>query len=200
MNSNDSQEVISIINNNNEENIYFKMIYKINLKGTRIFSAKFINENKNKCKILYKNKEYELKEFFEEIDNYDKNKEEISFILRINKNITDISHMFYECEALLSITDISNINIFNNMDTLNLNNANNKDELFDENVQNKEDEFYKDFDHISSISTITNNLTSNYFSTNFMNKEDNLLSSLVFYNFNHILHMSYMFYECRSLV
>ena len=59
MNSNDLQEDCSIINNNAEENIYFKIIYKINLKGTRIFSARFINENKDKCKIIYKNKEYE---------------------------------------------------------------------------------------------------------------------------------------------
>ena len=53
----------------------------------KIFNQFFINNNKDKCKIIYKNKEYELKEHFEDIDSNFKNKEEISFILRINKNI-----------------------------------------------------------------------------------------------------------------
>ena len=206
MNSNDSQEEnSSIIINNKDENIDFKIIYKINPKGTQIFSARFINENKDKCKIIYKNKEYELKEHFEEIDNdyknKEENKEEISFILRINKNITDISHMFYECDTLLSISDISNINTFNNIDTSNLNNIYDKDELYNEDSQNKENNFYKDFDQMSpAISTITNNYTSNYFLTNIINNEDNLLSSLDCYNLNNILNMSHMFYGCSSLV
>ena len=90
------------INDNAKENIYFEMIYKSKkdiqfgnlLKKTRIFNEKFINENQDKCKILCNNKEYELKEYFEDIDNNYNNKDEISFILRINKNITDISYMF----------------------------------------------------------------------------------------------------------
>ena len=35
----------------------------------RIFGKYFVNHNKNKCKIIYKNKKYELKEYLEEIDN-----------------------------------------------------------------------------------------------------------------------------------
>ena len=64
----------------------FKCVYCQNNNKVRIFGEKFVNKNKYKCKIIYKNQEYELKEYFEDIDNNYKNKEEISFILRINKN------------------------------------------------------------------------------------------------------------------
>ena len=37
----------------------------------RIFGARFINKNKGKYKIIYKNKKFKLKEYFEDIDkNY----------------------------------------------------------------------------------------------------------------------------------
>ena len=35
----------------------------------RIFGKYFVKHNKNKCKIIYKNKKYKLKEYLEEIDN-----------------------------------------------------------------------------------------------------------------------------------
>ena len=35
----------------------------------RIFGKKFIKHNKNKCKIIYNNKKYKLKEYLNEIDN-----------------------------------------------------------------------------------------------------------------------------------
>ena len=136
MNTNNSQEESSMITNNNEENIYFEIIYKFNQNGNKIFYDKFINKNKVKCKIIYKYKEYELKEYFEEIDNNYKNKEEISFILKINKNITDISFMFFGCDSLLSIKDISFINNFNNNDILN--DINKEGHLSNEKTQNKE--------------------------------------------------------------
>ena len=56
-------------NDNNKKNIYFEIIYKLNKNRTKIFNYWFIDKNKNKCKIIYKNKEYELKEYFEDIDN-----------------------------------------------------------------------------------------------------------------------------------
>ena len=48
----------SITNNIIDENIYFEIIYNINQDKTKIFDNKFINKNKDKCKIIYKNKEY----------------------------------------------------------------------------------------------------------------------------------------------
>ena len=69
MNKKNLQVENSIINNNNEENIYFEIIYKQNNNNndkTQIFNSSFIDKNKDKCRIIYKNKEYELKEYFEE--------------------------------------------------------------------------------------------------------------------------------------
>ena len=108
------QQENSITNNIIDENIYFEIIYKINQNKTKIFDNKFIYKNKDKCKIIYKNKEYELKEYFEELDNNYKNEEKISLILRIDRNITDINGMFYGCDELLLIRDNSIINYSNN--------------------------------------------------------------------------------------
>ena len=189
--------------------IEFEIIYKLNQNETKIFDYSFIDKNKDKCKMIYKNKEYELEEYFEYIDNNYKNKEKISFILKINKNITHFNHMFSGCKELLLIRDKSQINIFNDTlisndinDEINLSNEDNQnDEIFN---QNEENNLYKGLedDQISSISlsTITNKYTCNNFLTNNINNEDNLLTSSQYYNFNQIFDMSYMFNGCESLI
>ena len=104
------------MNDNSENNIEFEINCMFNGDNNKIFDSRFVNKNKDKdkCKIiLYQNKEYELKEYFEDIDKNYKNRE-ISFILRINKNIIDISYMFYECDKLLLIRNKRNINYSNN--------------------------------------------------------------------------------------
>ena len=63
----------------------------------RIFGYNFVDNNKDKCKILYNYNDYELKEYFEEINNnYDK-ENNIILTLRIIDNIVDLSYMLYEC-------------------------------------------------------------------------------------------------------
>ena len=55
---------------NIENTIYFEVMYKSNEnKGTniKIFDKTFINNNRDKCKIIYKNKIYQLKEYLEEL-------------------------------------------------------------------------------------------------------------------------------------
>ena len=95
----------SITNNIIDENIYFEIIYNINQDKTKIFDNKFINKNKDKCKIIYKNKEYKLKEYFEDIEkNYNYN-DLIKLKLRYFNNIIDISNMFEYCDKLLSFSD-----------------------------------------------------------------------------------------------
>ena len=63
MKANNLQKENSIENdNNNEEYIYFEIIYKpnkINKVKTKIFDNRFIEKNNDICKIIYKNKEYE---------------------------------------------------------------------------------------------------------------------------------------------
>ena len=89
-----------------EDNKCFKIIYKPNIYKTRkleiieklykdnfhfddkrdyeeddtirIFDRYFVNENMNKCKIIYKNKKYNLREYLDEIDSkYNHNINEI---------------------------------------------------------------------------------------------------------------------------
>ena len=79
---------------------FFKLAYKTDEKArifggkarifgvkTRIFGENFVKRNMNKFKIVYNNKEYSLKEFFEEIDNNCELWKEIKFKLRIFHNI-----------------------------------------------------------------------------------------------------------------
>ena len=67
----------------------------------RIFGEYFVKNNKDKCKVIYKEKENELKEFFEDISTNYNHKDDIILKLRIKDIITDVSYMFYECDSLL---------------------------------------------------------------------------------------------------
>ena len=117
-----------------EENNAFKMIYKPNenkdekkkkLKSLRRFNyiidykeysgdvlrildKYFVKNNKNKGKLIYKNKKYELKEYFEEIDNNYKDKDIIKLKIYGINNISDMSRMFYGCYHLTSFSEYSN--------------------------------------------------------------------------------------------
>ena len=83
-----------------------------NNNNLRIFGKKFVNKNKNKYKynIIYKNKEFQLKEYFEEIDKDYNKKDLIKLKLRIINSIVDFSYMFDGCDKLISLSD----NIKNN--------------------------------------------------------------------------------------
>ena len=76
---------------------------------TRLFGKYFVNNNNNKCKILYKNKKYKLKEYLEEIDNNHNNKDIIKIKLSGINNIVNMCEMFYECYQLTSVSDYSSI-------------------------------------------------------------------------------------------
>ena len=66
-----------------------------------IYGEKFVLNNKDKCKIIYKNKDYDLTDYFDIIDkNYD-NKDEYILKLIIPNDIKDISYMFANCISLI---------------------------------------------------------------------------------------------------
>ena len=98
------------INNNiiNNTNINSKMENKI-----RIFGETFVKNNKGRCKIilmsfglLKEHEEYELTEFFNEINEfYDYTP--ISFKLKGINNIIDMSEMFSGCNLFKTLPDIS---------------------------------------------------------------------------------------------
>ena len=109
---------IDMIIQSYENNKYFIMIYKPNISKKekkeiikklkenrfpfddekdykedviRIFGNKFIKRNKNKCKIIYNNKKYKLKEYFDEIyNNYNQDIKEIKIKLIGINNIRKI--------------------------------------------------------------------------------------------------------------
>ena len=85
--------------NNNQEYVTFELEYKAKIGSQiKLFGSDFVKRNKKKCKIIYNEKEYDLMEYFT-FDNNDS----IKIQLRINNNITDISHMLDECKELLSL-------------------------------------------------------------------------------------------------
>ena len=78
----------------------------------RIFGKKFVEKNKKACKIIYNNKQYGLKEFFNEIDISYKDKNIIKLKLIAFVDIIDMSEMFYGCYHLLSVSEYSKKNSY----------------------------------------------------------------------------------------
>ena len=134
-NNNIKNEIKEIINDDNINNKFKKIIeiynkmeyideiiirYKINKNENeiKIFGSDFIKNNKDKCKIIYEEKEYEIKEKFN-IDDKIKN-EILEIKLKGINNITDMSYMFFGCSNLSNLPDISkwNTNNVTNMDNM----------------------------------------------------------------------------------
>ena len=91
-----------------KESYYIIAKYKTNentKEKTKILGEKFIKRNKNKCKIIYKNKIYELKEYIEDIDIYNHTKDLIKLKLIFVHEIIDMSYMFYNCNYLISLSE-----------------------------------------------------------------------------------------------
>ena len=88
------------------------IIYNINREkdNIRIFGPKFVENNKNICKMIIDNKEYEITEEYN-IKNYNENK--LNIKLKGINNASDISFIFYKCQSLLSLPDISKLNTNN---------------------------------------------------------------------------------------
>ena len=81
-----------------KEDISFgNIIYNINeedkkFENINIFGSEFVKYNKNICKMIIDNKEYEIKEKYN-IENYNNN--ELKIKLKGIDNITNMSCMFY---------------------------------------------------------------------------------------------------------
>jgi len=80
------------------------IIYDINRKkNINIFGSKFVGNNKNICKMIIDNKEYELVKKYNAKSN---NSNKLRIKLKGINIITNMSYMFYECSSLLSLPDI----------------------------------------------------------------------------------------------
>ena len=84
------------------------MIYKIgNSSFTKLFSKSFVENNKENCKMLIKEKEYDISELLE-FSKYNINKNNEQFLKKIltkinAENITNLSFMFAGCFSLISV-------------------------------------------------------------------------------------------------
>ena len=110
-NKNKVDDILNLYNKmadkeNTEEKDEITIIYKINNNENliRIFGKDFVHNNKNNCKIVYEDMEYDLQEFLS-INNMQK-KDKIEIKLKGINNIKNISNIFYECSCLLSLPDI----------------------------------------------------------------------------------------------
>ena len=97
----------NINQNKNESEI--KIIYDINKKDIwyeriKIFGVDFVENNKNICKMIIDDKEYEISEKYN-LTNYNKSILEIKLI-----GITNMSGMLSNISSLSSLTDISKQN------------------------------------------------------------------------------------------
>ena len=219
-----------------EENNEFKMIYKPNENKTekmkkleyfkeynifhfeddkeysgdilRILDKYFIKQNKNKCKLIYNNKKYKLKEYFEEIDNNYKDKDIIKLKLYGINNISDMSRMFYGCYHLSSFSEYptqQNINDLNDNFFEDKSYTSLREEIKSNNSRLKEDndsgligELNKEnILSLNSLSSIHNNNATNIVSiiNTFQNNID-----IPLLNKNKIFKMEKMFFGCISLV
>ena len=101
------------INNFINENYTNEMIinYKINGdKDIPIFGARFIEKNRNNYLISVDNKEQEISETIN-VENMILKNNILTIKLISKKMVTDMSNMFYGCEKLYSISNISKWNI-----------------------------------------------------------------------------------------
>ena len=178
--------------------IIFEVTYKNNKDEgkVKILGYDFIKKNNDNGSIIYNNSEFELKEYFE--DNDKMNKDTFKLLICLDKNIEDISYIFYECESLISI-DYYQIN--NKLDGIDkeLNSLsyesetnqyylNNNENLSDSNI------YLENSNENSTILEVSEQKNANLFSS----KEN--FQFYIPLSFNRITNMMGMFYKCNSLI
>ena len=97
------------------------LIYKVKEKNNKIklFGHEFVNNNKDNCIIIIDKEELKLCQYYKQEENKFK-KKEFKIKLKETKTITNMSHMFGNCESLLSLPDFSEWNTENVTDMNNL--------------------------------------------------------------------------------
>ena len=168
-----------------------------NKEKVKILDEKFIKKNKNKCKIVYKNKIYEIKEYFEDIDINYNHKDLIKFRLIFIHNRIDMSFIFNKCDSLFSLSD----------DETNENSSKSLKSISDIsisttfNVNNMEKLFFKCYS-LESLPDISKWNTSNVKNMSCMLAACYSLKSLPDiskWNTCNVIDMSDMFSHCNSL-
>ena len=155
------------------------MIYNVkNLKKIRIYGNKFVKNNKSNCYLVIGEEKKELCEYLE-LNNNEKDTLEIKLIEI--KPITNMSYLFYECNSLIILKDISN------WDT--------------KNVTNMSCMFYN-CTSLIALKEISDWNTKNVTDMSYLFSSCRALKSLPdisYWNVKNVTDMSYMFSDCCSL-
>ena len=168
-----------------KKNILLKLNYKVKKnqkEKLRLFSSYFIKKNKLICKIIFKNKIYEIKEFLDDIYLNYKDEGFVTIILIILNNIIDIRKMFKECISLVSIIELTNNNKLK--------------------IKNMNGLFYK-CEYLVFLPDISKWNTNDVKDMSFLFYQCKSLKSfpnISKWNTNNVKNMSYMFSECYSLI
>ena len=190
----------------------FELVFK-KVEKTRIFGKDFVERYRYKFKIIYHNKEYPLKEFFEEIDkNYEQGKE-IKFKLRFLRNILNLRGMFSNCENLISMKDDRKVEkICNDNDDSKIDNIENvfsyseKSSFYDSKEPTESNIHYISSSYKSFFSGFTNLSSLQKIKVTNMNYMFDGCESLISlpdlskWNTNNVTNMDGMFYGCKSLI
>ena len=112
------ESIKRIIKETINKNREFKLVYRFDKleEKIKIFGEKFVENNKNNCKIYINNEEQELNEYYlvkKDAIDYDIQDNALNIKLIVNEdiNITNMSYMFHNCSSLLSLPDIYNFDI-----------------------------------------------------------------------------------------
>ena len=179
------------------ENEKYTMIYKIkhNYGCIRILGKRFVRNNKNKGKIIYKNKKYPLKTLFKFKDII-KNKSKIQIL--INKDCCNKSFMFKDCISLTEIKIENNSEniLFNDKNSLYIERRNNLNKheynnLFDYLNNNSQNKLYNCSKWNIKISAM-----NEIFSNCLLLKK---IPDISKWNTSNLIDMNKMFYNCRNL-
>ena len=119
-NKNEINEITIIYDYNKSKYININIDYKEKIKKEigetisreKLFGERFVKNNKNKCKMIINGKTEEICSY---LKNYHEilNKGKLEIKLIYIKNISDISFMFSGCLSLISLPNISKMNLIN---------------------------------------------------------------------------------------
>ena len=199
----DFEEIKSIIGSDFNELILTYTLNKL-LGEINIFGEKFVKNNQNYCKLTINDEPIEFKEIYK-----NKNKSrEITIKLNMNKNVTNMSYMFYNCSSLLTLENYSELDISNVTDMsymfygcTNLHNINNYESWDTSKVKNMSHMFYQ----CLSIEFFDGKTKWNISSVDDMSymfyecEKLKYITNIQFWNTANVTNMSHMFYGCSSL-
>ena len=192
--------------------LLFELTYKLgeeegHNRDIKLFNKIFINNNTANCKIIYKNNEYKLMEYFSVIerDYFPTN----SFIIQLkSSHITNMSHMFSNCNQLLSINnrsyfDTSNVNDMSSMfnDCSSLISINGICNFNTSNVKNMSN-LFKGCSSLVQLPDISKwNIFNVIDISNMFSACISLISlpDIVNWNTLNVIDMSYLFNGCKNL-